>query len=175
MELDALKIVHGDIKPDNILITKTGSIVLSDFGLSQCALTLDPTRDQSRPFCEWSAPETNGTPGYYAPEVLLRYSRAPTPSFTSLADVFSMGLVFVELFCGLELPLWDPVDDPIDIDVDIDAWQDMDLPQRQAARMMVEGIRKVIDGNWIADEDARDMVQLVSFSFAALQSIKTGC
>ncbi|KAH9895043.1 kinase-like domain-containing protein [Cubamyces lactineus] len=161
IDLSLLEIVHGDIKPDNILITKTGRIVLSDLGLSQCALTLDPARDEGRPFCEWSAPETIGTPGYYAPEVLLRYSQAPTSSFTSQADVFSMGLVFLELFCGLELPLWDPVDDPTDIDVDVDTWRNMDLPQRQAARMMVEGIRRVLDENWIADEDARDMVQLM--------------
>ncbi|KAI0331042.1 kinase-like protein [Cubamyces sp. BRFM 1775] len=157
VDLTILKIVHGDIKPDNILITKTGRIVLSDLGLSQCALSLDSTLDG--PFEEWDAPETNGTPGYYAPEVLLRYARAPTSSFTSKADVFSMGLVFVELFCGLELPLWDPVDDPAKIDVDVDTWRNMDLPQRQAARMMTEGIRGVLDK--IADEDARNMVQLM--------------
>ncbi|KAI0328017.1 kinase-like protein [Cubamyces sp. BRFM 1775] len=160
--LSSLEIVHGDIKPDNILISKTGGIVLSDFGHSQCASLLDPHWNRSLPFYDWDAPETVGTPGYYSPETLLRSEDPDSAAmFTTKSDVFSMGLVFVELLCDLEYPLWDPVDDPVGIDVDIDTWRNMDTPQRQASRMMIEGIRAIVNGDLLKDENARDMLQLM--------------
>ncbi|KAI9066920.1 kinase-like protein [Trametes sanguinea] len=159
LDLETIEAVHGDIKPDNFLITKSGRVVLSDLGGAQCALALDPDFDpRITPFHEWDAPYAYGTPGYYAPEALCRDRGAKDATFTSKVDVFGLGLVFVELLCGLEAPLWDTLGKPKDLDVGLDTWREMDSTERQAARMMTEGLRHVLEGDRIADEDARDLI-----------------
>ncbi|OSD02194.1 kinase-like protein [Trametes coccinea BRFM310] len=159
VDLEVIETVHGDIKPDNFLVTKSGRVVLSDLGGAQCALALDTSFDPCvTPFHEWDAPYAYGTPGYYAPEALCRDRGAEDATFTSKVDVFSLGLVFAELLCGLEAPLWDTLGKPKDLDVDLDTWREMGSTERQAARMMTEGLRHILDGDRIADEDARDLV-----------------
>ena len=73
----SMKIVHGDIKPDNILTGQFGEVYVMDWG---CA----------RPF--GSVPERlNGTPNYLPPEFLR--DRKVTPQ----VDVFSLGMLLFEL------------------------------------------------------------------------------
>ncbi|KAI0363040.1 kinase-like protein [Pilatotrama ljubarskyi] len=152
VDLQELRIVHGDIKPENFLITKEGRVVLSDLGLAQRA-----PPDWNGPFDQWPAELAGGTPGYYAPEALCIERGSHTP-LTSKADVFSLGLVLAELLCGLHAPIWDTCSgapehlDPLE-------WQGMSDSERQAARMMTEGLRDVLDRDWIENEDARDLVR----------------
>ncbi|KAI0648542.1 kinase-like domain-containing protein [Trametes meyenii] len=143
-DLSRLAVVHGDIKPENFLIAPTGHVVLADLGLSQ----------------GFENAVVTGTPGYYAPEALVSI-RMPKerPTFGWHADVFSLGLVFVELFCGLDRTLWDTTpDEPEGLDIDPEAWRNMGDHLRQAARMMTEGLSRVLDSDAIADVDARDLV-----------------
>lgn len=73
----SLKIVHGDIKPDNILTGQFGEVYVMDWG---CA----------RPF--GVTPERlSGTPNYLPPEFLR--DRKVTPQ----VDVFSLGMLLFEL------------------------------------------------------------------------------
>ncbi len=58
---DVLRLIHSDLKTDNILLTKTGTVKIADFGSAK-ALTL-----QDSEFCN----SYNGTPNYSAPERLL--------------------------------------------------------------------------------------------------------
>ncbi len=53
-------IVHGDVKPENVLLNATGTAKLCDFGVSRRLDSRDPTR---RRF--------GGTPAFAAPEALL--------------------------------------------------------------------------------------------------------
>ncbi|XP_041102156.1 cyclin-dependent kinase 6-like [Polyodon spathula] len=78
--LHSHRVVHRDLKPQNILVTGTGQIKLADFGLAriysfQMALT-------SVVVTLW----------YRAPEVLLQSSYA-TP-----VDLWSVGCIFAEMF-----------------------------------------------------------------------------
>ncbi|GLY75203.1 serine/threonine-protein kinase [Actinoallomurus iriomotensis] len=69
-------IVHGDVKPGNVLITESGDAKLTDFGVSR-AVWADETVSDSGLF--------RGTPAYVAPEVAR--GAKPLPA----ADVFSLG------------------------------------------------------------------------------------
>ena len=74
-------IIHRDIKPENIILDKEGYCRLTDMGVARY----------------WKAEnshETSGTPGYMAPEVLLRQNH----SFC--VDYFAVGVIAYELAVG---------------------------------------------------------------------------
>lgn len=94
------KVIHRDIKPDNIMLDKiTDGFIprIADFGISKVAI--EPTR-----------PETfKGTQAicYMAPEVWNQQKN------TSKIDVYSVGLVFYEILM-LTHPLLSQISDPSD-------------------------------------------------------------
>jgi serine/threonine protein kinase len=97
--LDALayaheeRIIHCDIKPDNVIIFPGNRVCLADFGIAKVALRTRTIMGSGQ-----------GTVGYIAPEQAMG-----KPSFRS--DVFSMGLLIYRMFAG-ELPAW-PFDWPL--------------------------------------------------------------
>ena len=68
-------IVHGDVKPANIMIDSAGNAKLADFGIARGAGGLAPTRTG----------QLTGTLAYTAPEA------ARTGELTSAGDVWSLG------------------------------------------------------------------------------------
>ncbi len=80
-----LDIIHGDIKPSNVLLQFNGTAKLSDFGMAR-RVTGD--NDDS----------IGGTPNYIAPELL----RGEKPSIQS--DVYALGVTLYEMSFG-ELPV----------------------------------------------------------------------
>ncbi|KAK3446199.1 hypothetical protein EUGRSUZ_A01944 [Eucalyptus grandis] len=77
------KIIHLDVKPQNILLDEHFNAKLADFGLSKLI-----EKDQSQVMTTM-----RGTPGYLAPEWL-------SSVITEKVDVYSFGIVMLEILCG---------------------------------------------------------------------------
>ncbi len=78
--------VHRDIKPSNILVGFDGTLKIGDFGL---ATSLQEASDTSL--------DLDGDREYLAPEALR--SEIDTP-----ADIFSLGLMMLEIAANVKLP-----------------------------------------------------------------------
>jgi eukaryotic-like serine/threonine-protein kinase len=87
------EILHGDIKPENLMITPSGLVKILDFGVARKFTLTD--EDEAETFTLDSlAMSSSGTPAYMAPEVLMHQA------YDGRADIFSLGLVFYELLGG---------------------------------------------------------------------------
>src|SRR6202011_932885 len=75
-------VIHGDIKPANILIAEDGRVKLMDFGMARLA---------SR---ESSGSSLSGTPAYWCPEQIMGKPQ------DARSDLFSLGVVLYEMVTG---------------------------------------------------------------------------
>ncbi|KAK7037380.1 hypothetical protein VNI00_011130 [Paramarasmius palmivorus] len=86
--LHALKIVHGDLKGFNVLITRSHRACLADFGLSHIAdsqvFKVTSTVTHSAGTARWSAPEIH-----------------TGASSSTQSDIYSVGCLFYEIVTGL--------------------------------------------------------------------------
>ncbi|XP_066356219.1 probable serine/threonine protein kinase IRE isoform X2 [Miscanthus floridulus] len=113
--LHSMSVIHRDLKPDNLLISRDGHIKLTDFGLSRVGL-INSTDDLSGPDVssvlvgdhqptdaeqreqkrqQRQKQTAVGTPDYLAPEILLGMTHGPT------ADWWSVGVILFELLVGI--------------------------------------------------------------------------
>jgi len=83
-------VIYRDLKPENLLLTNEGHIVLTDFGLSKEGLV--GKDDRTETFC--------GTPEYLAPEIL------EGNGYGKSADWWSYGTLLFEMLNGLP-PFYD--------------------------------------------------------------------
>jgi len=78
-------IIYRDLKPENLLLSADGHIIMTDFGISKEGLAT--TDDRTGTFC--------GTPEYLAPEVLKQ------EKYTKAVDWWSLGTLMYEMLSGL--------------------------------------------------------------------------
>jgi serine/threonine-protein kinase len=78
-------LLHGDVKPSNILVTRSGIVKIADFGIAHRLGTLaasEPTSGSAR-----------GTSCYMAPELFTHPAHVDYR-----ADIFSLGVTFYKMF-----------------------------------------------------------------------------
>ena len=97
-QLHASQIVHGDLKPQNVLVTTDYMAKITDFGLSRLqGKTSSTVASRQLGENDEEIASVAGTAGYMAPELLD--STAP-PDYSS--DVFSFGVILNEVICEEE-------------------------------------------------------------------------
>lgn len=75
-------IVHRDVKPANIMITRSGAVKIMDFGIAKAGGSMTGTS------------QVLGTPNYMAPE------QVKGKSLDGRSDLFSLGVILYEMLVG---------------------------------------------------------------------------
>ena len=108
-EGEPLRVVHRDLKPDNVMLSDHGVVVVGDFGVSQAGFDSPEEARKAR-----------GTPRYMPPEAWLGGS-----GLTPAADLFSLGVILWELAAGRRF--FEGVDEDGIIDVLVDRGSEQEV------------------------------------------------
>ncbi len=96
-------LVHRDVKPGNCMMTKGGTLKVTDFGLTkrrsiETSGYFDPDSSETEGFVperESITAAGMGTPGYMAPEMWV-----PHADVGPAADIYAFGVMLFEICCG---------------------------------------------------------------------------
>ncbi|HTK12154.1 MAG TPA: Stk1 family PASTA domain-containing Ser/Thr kinase [Ktedonobacteraceae bacterium] len=119
-------IVHRDVKPQNILVGRDGSIKLTDFGIASVYKDINAERLTTTGM-------TLGTVQYYAPE------QAQGEIVSPAADVYALGIVMYEMMTGRT-----PFDGDTPVAVAMQHIQDAPIPPRQLNPSIPPALEEII-------------------------------
>ncbi len=77
------RVIHGDVKPANILVTKDGQVKLGDFGIARFATQVS------------TSGSLMGTPAYLSPEQIQGQTQ------DTRSDLFSLGIILYQMTTGV--------------------------------------------------------------------------
>jgi serine/threonine protein kinase len=77
------RVIHGDVKPANVLVTKDGQVKLGDFGIARFATQVS------------SSGTLMGTPAYLSPEQIQGQTQ------DTRSDLFSLGIILYQITTGV--------------------------------------------------------------------------
>ncbi len=92
------KIIHSDVKPQNLMVERNGEIILTDFGIAKIPSDISGSKEVSK--------EALGTAYYMSPE------QASGKEVCVQSDIYSVGVILYEAVAG-KLPF--EGDDPYDV------------------------------------------------------------
>lgn len=119
-------IVHRDVKPQNVLVGRDGSIKLTDFGIASVYKDINAERLTTTGM-------TLGTVQYYAPE------QAQGEIVTPAADVYALGIVMYEMLTGRP-----PFDGETPVAVAMQHIQDRPTPPRHLNPQIPPALEEII-------------------------------
>src|SRR5438874_8054563 len=119
-------IVHRDVKPQNVLVGRGGSIKLTDFGIASVFKDINGERLTTTGM-------TLGTVQYYAPE------QAQGEIVSPAADVYALGIVMYEMLTGRT-----PFDGDTPVAVAMQHIQDAPTPPRQLNPNIPPALEEII-------------------------------
>ncbi len=156
-------IIHRDVKPANLFVTREGQVKLLDLGI---ALSVDDELDED-------TSSRLGTPGFMAPEQAMNAARG----VEAVSDVFAMGATLYLLLSGRRIREGTSQDEefllaattpppslaraaphlPIEVIRVVDralAWHPKDrYPSADAMREAVRQVIPALDDTWTPDDD----------------------
>ncbi len=119
-------IVHRDVKPQNVLVGRDGSIKLTDFGIASVYKDINAERLTTTGM-------TLGTVQYYAPE------QAQGEIVNPAADVYALGIVMYEMLTGRT-----PFDGDTPVAVAMQHIQDLPTPPSQLNPNIPPALEEII-------------------------------
>ena len=135
------KIVHCDIKPENVLLDDNFLAKVSDFGLAKLM-----TREQSHVFTT-----LRGTRGYLAPEWITNYA------ISEKSDVYSYGMLLLEIIGGRK-------------NFDPEASSEKSYLPSYAFKMLDEGkLRDILDSQLTIEEEYERVYTAIKVALWCIQ------
>jgi len=141
-------IIHGDIKPGNLMLDSNGWVKITDFGLARVRAVRDEPKEAA----------IAGTIGYQSPELLQG------KEIDHRSDLFSLGVLLYELFTGIH-PFQGPDPEATDyailyLDPEAPSKHRPELPRRLNTVILKLLRKEPGDRYATADEVAADLIEI---------------